>query len=209
MKICIYGAGAIGGLIGARLSAQGAKLSVVARGETLRAIGQRGIGLAEGDQPRFYPATAVADPARLGPQDLVVVAVKQPALHEILPRLQPLLGTDTRVLLAMNGVPWWFFDGLPGAVADPVLRTVDPEGSLSTTLPSDRIIGCVIHIAASTEAPGISRLHMGDRLILGDAPGGLFPSPPGSGRNIWPPPALPPPAPSRSSATSGTSSGAT
>lgn len=172
MNICIYGAGAIGGLIGARLAAQGEQVSVVARGATLNALEQQGIGLMEAGHTRFYPVTVAADSASLGPQDLVVVAVKQPALNAILPRIKPLLGTDTRVLLAMNGVPWWFFDGLPGVVDDPVLHRVDPDGCLASWLPSERIIGCVIHIAASTEAPGISRLHLGDRLILGDARGG-------------------------------------
>jgi 2-dehydropantoate 2-reductase len=172
MKVCIYGAGAIGGLLGARLAAAGHSVSVVARGESMEAIQRQGLGLVVADEARFYPVAVAADPAQLGEQDLVVIAVKQPSLNAILPQIKPLLGPETRVLMAMNGVPWWFFDGLPDAPLDPVLRTVDPQGTLRDCLPSERIIGCVIHIAASINGPGVSRLNMGNSLILGDALGG-------------------------------------
>ncbi|WP_027855424.1 2-dehydropantoate 2-reductase [Marinobacterium litorale] len=172
MKVCIYGAGAIGGLLGARLAAAGHSVSVVARGESMEAIQRQGLGLVVADEARFYPVAVAADPVQLGEQDLVVIAVKQPSLNAILPQIKPLLGPETRVLMAMNGVPWWFFDGLPDAPLDPVLRTVDPEGTLRDCLASERIIGCVIHIAASISSPGVSRLNMGNSLILGDALGG-------------------------------------
>ncbi len=171
MKICVYGAGAIGGLIAARLSAAGEAVSVIARGDTLQSLQQNGVGLSEHDQTQFYPVTAVPSPDNLGVQDLIIIAVKQPSMNQIIKRLQPLLGGDTRVLLAMNGVPWWFFDGLPKAPSDPILKTIDPQGDLRDYIPSHQIIGCVVHLAAAVASPGIIRLNMGNNLIIGE-PGG-------------------------------------
>ena len=127
-SVCIYGAGAIGGWIGARLAAQGAAVSLVARGATLTALQQQGLRLREGESERTYPARAVAEPAELGVQDLVVLAVKAPALADVARRIGPLLGPDTVVLTAMNGVPWWFFQGFGGALAGSRVMAVDPTG---------------------------------------------------------------------------------
>ncbi|WP_432695024.1 2-dehydropantoate 2-reductase [Marinobacterium sp. YM272] len=177
MKICVYGAGAIGGLIAARLSQTGKPVSVLARGETLNALQQRGIGLAEGGDTRFYPVQAVDSEApfaqQLGVQDLIVIAVKQPSLNAVLKQIGPLVNEDTRVLLAMNGVPWWFLDGLADAPADRTLRCVDPDGELRHYLPTRQVIGCVVHVAAATPEPGVTQLNGGDRLIIGEPYGGL------------------------------------
>ncbi|WP_417224824.1 2-dehydropantoate 2-reductase [Amphritea sp.] len=175
MKVCVYGAGAIGGLIAARLSAANANVSVIARGATLQALQQHGVGLSEHDNTRFYPVTAVSQPDELGIQDLIIIAVKQPALNQIIQSISPLIGEHTRVLLAMNGVPWWFFDGLTQAPADKILQTVDPQGNLRHVIPSHQVIGCVIHVAAAAISPGVIRLNMGNHLIIGE-PYGISPT---------------------------------
>ncbi|WP_299200432.1 2-dehydropantoate 2-reductase [uncultured Amphritea sp.] len=173
MKVCIYGAGAIGGLIAARLGAAGETVTVIGRGDTLQSLQQNGVGLTEHDQTRFYPVTAASSADNLDAQDLIVIAVKQPSMNPIIKRIKPLIGEHTRVLLAMNGVPWWFFDGLPNAPQDAVLRTIDPDGDLRNYVPSHQIIGCVVHLAAAAVSPGIIRLNMGNNLIIGEPSGEL------------------------------------
>jgi len=173
--VCIYGAGAIGGWIGARLAAQGAAVSLVARGATLTALQQQGLRLREGDSQRTYPVRAVAEPAEIGVQDLVVLAVKAPALAEVARRIGPLLGPETVVLTAMNGVPWWFFQGFGGDLAGTRLKTVDPDGALAAALPAAQVIGAVVHASCALDAPGLVRHHFGRGLILGEPSGALSP----------------------------------
>lgn len=172
MKICLYGVGAVGGLIGARLAAAGHALNAVARGATLEALQRDGLGLETAEGRRHFPLRAVADPAELGEQDFVIVAVKQPALAAVAAAIGPLIGPRTRVLVAMNGVPWWFFDGLTGPLAGATLESVDPDGDLRSRIPTAQVIGCVVHIACNAPAPGVCRLGFGNGLILGDALGG-------------------------------------
>jgi 2-dehydropantoate 2-reductase len=174
-SICIYGAGAIGGWIGARLTAQGAAVSLVARGATLTALQQQGLRLREGESERAYPVPAVAEPAELGVQDLVVLAVKAPALAEVAGRIGPLLGPDTVVLTAMNGVPWWFFQGCGGALAGTRLMAVDPTGAIAAALPAAQVIGAVVHASCALDAPGVVRHHFGRGLILGEPSGAVSP----------------------------------
>ena len=174
-SICIYGAGAIGGWIGARLAAQGAAVSLVARGATLTALEQQGLRLREGESERTYSVRAVAEPAELGVQDLVVLAVKAPALAEVARHIGPLLGPDTVVLTAMNGVPWWFFQGFGGALAGTRLMTVDPTGAIAAALPAAQVIGAVVHASCSMDAPGVVRHHFGRGLILGEPSGAASP----------------------------------
>lgn len=176
MKICLYGAGAVGGLIGARIAASGRTLSVVARGATLHALQRDGLGLETHDSRYFCPVHAVADPAELGPQDLVIIAVKQPALSSVAQAIGPLIGPQTKVMTAMNGVPWWFFDGLPGPLADTRLHSVDPLGTLRSLIPTKHVIGCVVHIACTATTPGISQHRMGNGLVIGDAVGPTSPA---------------------------------
>jgi len=182
MKVCIFGVGAIGGYIGYRLGAAGCDLSGVARGATLGALREKGLRLLEGDRAVSVPIRAREDPRDLGPQDLVVLAVKSPALAEVAPRVAPLLGPETVVLPAMNGVPWWFFHGFgsrlgsarnPGGVdlAGSVLRSVDPTGSIAAAIPPGRVIGCVVHVGASCPEPGLVKALPLKRLIVGEPTG--------------------------------------
>ena len=172
MKVCIYGAGAIGGMLGARLGAAGHTMTAVARGATLAALARHGLRLQRADGLVTAPVHAAEDPAALGAQDLVVVAVKGPAVGTIAARIAPLLASHTMVLVAMNGVPWWFFDGMPGPLAGMRLRTLDPDGAIAAAIPSTQVIGCVVHASCMTSEPGLVRHVMGDGLIVGEARGG-------------------------------------
>ena len=168
MKVCIYGAGAIGGFIGARLAASGAaQVSVVARGDTLAALRTHGLRLRQGGQLVAAPVQASDDPAALGPQDGVVIAVKGPALAAVAARIAPLLGPDTWVLPAMNGVPWWFGAGAP-AMGDEPLQSIDPGGRIAAAIPLARVIGGVVHASSWTSAPGLVEHRMGRGLIVGE-----------------------------------------
>ncbi len=175
MKICLYGAGAIGIAIGARLAAAGHTVSAVARGATLAALRRDGLRLIDGTGEHRCPAHADENPARLGPQDLVVIAVKGPALPAIAAGIAPLLGPDTMVLSAMNGVPWWFFDRPGHPLEGTRLASVDSGDLLHRTIAAPRILGAVVHLAATTPEPGVSRIHFGNRMILGEAAGAVTP----------------------------------
>ncbi|MFN4013790.1 MAG: 2-dehydropantoate 2-reductase [Reyranella sp.] len=171
MKVCIVGAGAIGGLIGARLAAgAGAEVSALARGETLEALKANGWRLRQGDELVTAEARASSAATELGPQDLVVIAVKAPALAAIAAQIAPLLKPDTVVLPAMNGVPWWFSQGLEGLGEQP-LESVDPGGALSRAIPLSHVIGCVVHLSAATTGPGFVQHRSGMGLIVGEPDG--------------------------------------
>lgn len=172
LRVCVVGAGAVGGMIGARLAASGTATSALARGETLEALRHNGWRLIEQDGEICGPVHASDDAAELGPQDVVVVAVKAQSLPELAPRLTPLLGPDTVVVPAMNGVPWWFCDGLGGPVDGLRLRAVDPDGAIAHALPPSRVIGCVVHLSASTASPGVVLHGIKHSLILGEPHGG-------------------------------------
>lgn len=172
MRIAIVGAGAIGGFLGARLAAAGHEVSALARGATLQALRSHGWRLREAGVLHSAPcAAASADAAELGPQALVIVAVKGPALAAVAPQLAPLLGADTVVLPAMNGVPWWFVQGLPG-IGDAPLDSVDPGGRIAAAIPLPQVLGCVVHAATGTSEPGLVEHRMGQGLIVGEPAGG-------------------------------------
>ena len=176
MKVCIYGAGAIGGWIGAGLAQAGSRLNVVARGATLEALQRDGLSVMRGDQRTRVAVNAVADPADLGAQDLVVIAVKAPALPAVAAQIAPLLGPDTIVLTAMNGVPWWFLQGgFGGPLAGTQLEAVDPGGKIDAAIPAQHVIGCVVHATCSLDAPGVVRHHFGNGLIIGEPSGEATP----------------------------------
>lgn len=173
MRICIYGAGAVGGLVAAWLERAGHDVCVVARGATLEAIRREGLRvrtLASGEMLVTRPA-ADSDAARLGEQDCVIVAVKGQSLPAVAASIAPLLGPSTTIVTAMNGVPWWFFDRLPYGAGKLHLDSLDPGGALSRAMPTDRLVGCVVHLAASTPEPGLISHNHGTRLIVGE-PGG-------------------------------------
>ncbi|MEY4710698.1 MAG: putative 2-dehydropantoate 2-reductase [Pseudomonadota bacterium] len=170
MKVCIYGAGAIGGWIGARLARQGAQVSAVARGATLAALKERGLRLELQGEHIAVPVQAREHAADLGPQDLVVVAVKAPALAAVAAGIGPLLGPDTVVFTAMNGVPWWFFDGF-GALAGTRLQAIDPDGAIARAIPARHVLGGVVHASCALEGPGHVRHHFGNGLLVGEPSG--------------------------------------
>ena len=172
-KVAIVGAGAIGGWMGVHLAQAGCELSVLARGETLVALQRDGLQLRSGESVSTVPVKAANDAAALGVQDLVVIAVKAPSLASVAQQIAPLIGPDTVVLTAMNGVPWWFLDGFGGALAGQALASVDPSGDIAQAIPAKHVIGCVVHASCSLDAPGVVRHHFGDGLIVGEPAGGL------------------------------------
>ena len=138
MKVCIYGAGAIGGWIGSGLARAGCSVSVVARGATLDALQLHGLRLREGERITSQAVASSALPADLGVQDLVVLAVKAPSLPDVARQIAPLLGPQTLVLTAMNGVPWWFLQGYGGPLAGTRLESVDPGGAIAQAIDARR-----------------------------------------------------------------------
>jgi 2-dehydropantoate 2-reductase len=174
VKICVYGAGAVGGLMAAWLArSQGNEVSAVARGAQLEALRKDGLRVRDRATGKMATFSILAsdDPAVLGPQDYVIVAVKAQNLTQVAAGIAPLLGPDTSIVTAMNGVPWWFFDCLKYGGGSQRLESLDPDGSLSRAMPTQRIVGCVVHLAASTPEPGLVSHNMGKKLILGQ-PGG-------------------------------------
>jgi 2-dehydropantoate 2-reductase len=177
MKVCLYGVGAIGGFIGTRLGLTGeCTLSAVARGATLDALREHGLRLRQGGVLLGAPVHASDDPAALGVQDLVVIAVKSPSLGEVADRIAPLLGPHTLVLPAMNGVPWWFGACAPALGAAP-LHSIDPGGRIAAAIPQASVIGCVVHASTFSASPGLVEHKRGQGLIIGEPLGGAGPSP--------------------------------
>ena len=174
-KVAIVGAGAIGGWMGVHLARAGAQVSVLARGDTLQALQKNGLQLQEGGELHTVTVKASNDAAALGVQDLVVISVKAPALASVAAQVGPLIGPNTVVLTAMNGVPWWFLQGFGGPVAGRSLSSVDPDGAIARALPAQHIIGCVVHASCSVDAPGVIRHHFGDGLIVGEPSGETSP----------------------------------
>jgi len=173
-KVCIIGAGAIGGWIGARLAASGlADVSAVARGATLQSLRVRGWQLRTAGGTITAPALAAATADELGPQDLVILTVKAPALADAVRLLPPLLGPGTAVLPFMNGVPWWFGRGTE--LGDEPLRSIDPDGVVAAAIDFDRVLGGVVHSSCSVPEPGVVQHVMGNGLIVGEPAGGSSP----------------------------------
>ena len=173
MKIAIVGLGAVGGLIAARLANAGHEVSALARGETLARVRERGL-IVESAGTRSVARFAVSDDAAsLGRQELVVIALKAPALEAAAAQIGALLDASTLVLPAMNGVSWWFMPA--AAPAQAPLASVDPGGRLLALLPLARVLGCVVHLASSCPEPGVVRHSFGERLIVGEPTGGDSP----------------------------------
>lgn len=174
-KVCVIGAGAIGGWIAAALARAGCDVALLARGQTLAALQQDGLRLQsdadDGLQTRTHAVRACADAASLGPQDLVVIAVKAPALRAVALQIAPLLGPGTLVLTAMNGVPWWFLHGFGRALQGLRLESVDPGGVIGAAIAPGHIVGGVVHAACSVTAPGVVRHVFGNRIIIGEPSG--------------------------------------
>jgi 2-dehydropantoate 2-reductase len=171
VKVCIYGAGAIGGWIGHGLARVGCNVSVVARGATLAALHQHGLRLNQSGHITAQTVRASSSPAELGLQDLVVISVKAPALPDVAKHIAPLIGPSTVVMTAMNGVPWWFLQGFGGSYADQPLSSIDPQGDIAQAIAAQHIIGCVVHASCSLDAPGLVHHHFGNKLIIGEPSG--------------------------------------
>ena len=170
-KVCIVGAGAIGGFIGTRLAAAGrAQVSALARGKTLRALQTQGWRMQTATGLVQAPAHASDNAAELGLQDLVVIAVKGPALTQAVRSIAPLIGPDTLLIPAMNGVPWWFCQGLADFPGGP-LDSVDPGGHIAAVIPFAQVLGCVVHASTATSEPGLVQHKMGQGLIVGEPMG--------------------------------------
>jgi 2-dehydropantoate 2-reductase len=168
----VVGAGAIGTFIGTHLARSGAEVAALARGATATALRAHGFRLEEGGAVLTAPVRVAEETGALGPQELVVLAVKGPSLPGLAPTLRPLVGPDTVLLAAMNGVPWWFFHGLSGPHDGAPVRAVDPHGAITDAIPVRHVIGCVVHATCSVREPGLVRHGFGRGLILGEPAGG-------------------------------------
>lgn len=175
MKIAIFGTGVIGGFLAAKLAGVGMSMSVacVARGASLTAIRAKGLTLVEGGANRTFNMNVTDAAASLGPQDLVIVALKAHSVPDAAPAITSLYGPETVLVAAQNGIPWWYFHREGGSLDGERIAAVDPEGSLYRTLDPARVIGCVVHIAATSPEPGVIRHQAGNRFILGEPDGSL------------------------------------
>lgn len=171
MKICIYGAGAIGGFMGAELADAGADVSLIARGPHLEAMQKNGLTLIRGDTQTVSHPKATSDPAELGAQDVVIITLKAHSVPGVVDHMQPLLGPDTAVVTAVNGIPWWYFHGAEGAHKDKRLESVDPGNKQWDGIGPERAIGCVVYPATEVAEPGVIQHIEGDRFTLGEPDG--------------------------------------
>lgn len=167
----MFGAGAIGGFLAARLETAGTPVSVVARGPHLAAMQADGLVLDSGGARIVTRPRAVSDPAAIGPQDYVFLTLKAHSLEPALPQLRPLIGPGTTVVAAVNGIPWWYCHGLPEPFGSRRVQSVDPSGALWDALPPTQTLGCIVYPAAQIAAPGVISHTYGDRFSLGEPDG--------------------------------------
>jgi len=171
MRIAIYGAGAIGGYLGAQLALAGQDVTLIARGPHLAAMQQHGLRLRIDGEERVAHPACTDNPASAGPQDYVIVTLKAHSVPGVVEAMQPLLGPDTAVVTAVNGVPWWYFHGLDGPWRNRRLESVDPGGAQWSGIGPGRAIGCVVYPAAEVPEPGVIQHLSGDRFVLGEPSG--------------------------------------
>lgn len=155
--------------MGVLLALAGADVSVIAHDATLAAIKNDGLQLTKDGTAHRVHVRATDDPSQLEPQDYVVVSVKAPSLEDVAPHIAPLLAPGTKVITAMNGVPWWFFVGGDGVLSNTRLTAVDPHGIVENAIPLAQTVGCVVYMACSVDAPGKLRHNGGNKLIIGYA----------------------------------------
>ena len=148
---------------------------MVARGQTLAALNRNGLRLKIDGEMLQAPIQASEDPSELGVQDYVIIAAKAPSLPDIVRRIGPLLGPETAVVTAMNGVPWWFFFNGKGVLAGHRLDAIDPQGIIARAIPTSRVIGCAVYVAACVNKPGVIVHHSGRQLFVGEADNQLTP----------------------------------
>lgn len=171
MRICIFGAGAIGGYMGAKLAQAGAEVSLVARGPHLAAMQADGLWLIEEGTETAVPVRASSDSAELGEQDYVIVTLKAHSVPGVVDAMTPLIGAGTCVVSGVNGVPWWYFHKHGGELEGTRLETVDPGGRQWDGFGPDRVLGCVVYPAAEVIRPGVVRHVEGNRFSLGEPDG--------------------------------------
>jgi 2-dehydropantoate 2-reductase len=171
MKVCIFGSGATGGYMGVELARAGAEVSLIARGAHLQAIRENGLKLLVGEEEHVAHAPATDDPKELGPQDYVIIALKAHSIPGAVESIAPLLGNDTAVVTASNGIPYWYFHQHGGALQNSVLQSVDPDGKQWRFLKPERAIGCIVYPATEVVEPGVIKHVYGNKFPLGEPSG--------------------------------------
>jgi 2-dehydropantoate 2-reductase len=171
MKICIYGAGAIGGYLGAQLALADCDVTLIARGPHLAAMRDNGLTLLIGNEKKNVAIACTDDPATIGPQDYVILTLKAHSVAPIVEQIGPLLGTDTAIVTAQNGILWWYFYGLRGPWENHHLKAADPGGRIWQAIGPERAIGCVVYPSCEIVAPGVVRHISGNRFMLGEPDG--------------------------------------
>ena len=171
MKICIYGAGAIGGYMGVQLARAGAEVSLIARGPHLEAMKKNGLKLLIDGEERVEHLNCTSDPKELGPQDYVIIALKAHSVPNVVDAMQPLLGNDTSVVTAVIGVPYWYFYKFGGQYEGRTLETIDPGGKQWQGLRPERAIGCIVYPATEVVEPGVIQHVYGDKFPIGEPSG--------------------------------------
>ncbi len=175
MRLCIYGAGAVGGYLGVQLALAGFEVTLIARGPHLEAMRKNGLTLLIGGEARTARIPCTDDPAQLGPQDYVILALKAHSVRPVVEQMTPLMGSETAVVTAQNGIPWWYFYKLEGAWQGRRLESIDPGGSIWETLGPQRAIGCVVYPSSVIVEPGVIRHVQGNRFMLGEPDGSRSP----------------------------------
>lgn len=168
MKVCIFGAGAIGGYMGVKLAKAGADISLVARGPHLSAMQEKGLTLIEEEETTTVSVTASDDPTTLGVQDYVIVTLKAHSVPPVVSKMAPLIGPNTTIVSGVNGVPWWYFHQLEGEHEGTRLESVDPGNVQWDGFGPDRVLGCVVYPAAEVIEPGVIKHIEGNRFSLGE-----------------------------------------
>ncbi|MFZ0078790.1 MAG: 2-dehydropantoate 2-reductase [Trebonia sp.] len=171
MKVAVVGAGAIGAYVGAALDRGGAEVHLIARGKHLEAMRERGVTVLSPRGDFHAKPHATADPGEIGPVDIVFLGLKAYSYADAGPLLKPLLGPGTGVVAAQNGIPWWYFYGLPGPYEGRRVEAVDPGGAVSAVIPPAHAIGCVVYSSTEIESPGVIRHVEGTRFSIGEPDG--------------------------------------
>ena len=178
MKICVVGAGAIGGMLGVKLALSGHEVSLILRGANLQAVQENGLMLIEesGNELLAKPITATSNIAEVGAQDVVILGLKAHQVAAVAPELPTLMHSATRVVTMQNGIPWWYFHKLPGEYTGMPVRSVDPDGLIARSIPIDSVIGSVVYPASEVIRPGVIKVIEGNRFTLGEIDGSDTPS---------------------------------
>lgn len=171
MKICIYGAGAIGSYLGAELALTGYEVSLIARGPHLEAMQASGLTLLIEGEKKVVQVACTDDPAQVGPQDYVIITLKAHSVSPVVEQMVPLLGPETAVVTAQNGIPWWYCHKLKGPLEDQLLESADPGGRIWNVLGPERAIGCVVYPSCEIVEPGVIKHIQGKRFMLGEPDG--------------------------------------